>query len=230
MKRVCFAFMALGLAGCISFNETEYPAVSAPSLPKDREIRVQVAGFDAMFTSYTPVYGYSTVVGGDYWYGHHGRYYGGPYMTTVATETYIPQAAPTTMFRDRATETLEKCGFVLQAPNPAYRIEVTFSGPFISDGDYAKVLAWNILTILTADYGTQTWTAKLKLYGVATGKLLLSRDYSQKYEVTVWGPIPIFSPGAASKTKYNAIQSWCLTALTDLSVADAVDFLSKQVK
>ena len=223
-----FAFALVCLSGCVSFNETEYPVVALPHFPAGKEVKVQVSGFDALITSYIPVYGYSTVYGGDYWYGRHGHWYGGPYATTVATETYVPQASPTSAFRDRATETLEKCGAILRAPDPKYRIEVTFGGPMISDGDYAEMLAWNILTILTADYAAQTWTGKLKIYEVATGKLVFSRDYSQKYEVTVWGPIPIFCPGASSKTKYNAIQSWCLTALTDLSVADAVGFLTKQ--
>ena len=229
MKKILSSFVLIAaVAGCVSFNETVYPDVAVPQLPAGKEIKVQVSGFDAVITSYVPVYGYSTVYGGDYWYGPRGHWYGGPCATTVATETYIPQASPTSAFRDRATETLEKCGVILRAADPEYRIEVTFSGPYISDGEYAEMLAWNILTLLTADYAAQTWTAKLKIYACASGKMLFSKEYSQNYEVTVWGPIPIFCPGASSKTKYNAIQSWCLTALTDLSVADAVGFLTKQ--
>lgn len=215
------------LAGCISFNETEFPESPSSALPAGKALRLQVSGFDALVTSYVPVYGYSTVVHGGGWYGPHGRYYGGPYATTVATETFIPQASPTAVFRNRATETLEKCGYVLQTNDPQYRLEVTFGGPFTSDGDTWTSLAWNLLTLLTADYATQTWTAKLKIYDVKSGKLAFFRDYEQRYQVTVWGPIPLFSPGASEKTKYEAMQSWCLTALTDRTLADATAFLAR---
>ena len=220
--------LATALSGCVSFNETEYPQVVLPKAPAGKEVKVRVAGFDALITSYIPVYGYATVVGGDCWYGPHGRYYGGPFATTVTTETMVPQASPTSAFRDRATDALERCGFILNAIPPDYRVEVHFGGPFVSDGDSAETIAWNVLTLLTADYTAQTWTAKLKVYDGKTNKMLFFKDYAQKYEVTVWGPIPIFSPGASSKTKFNAVQSWCLTALTDLAIADAADFISKQ--
>lgn len=232
MKKTSGILMAaLGLlSGCVTFNETDCLQTPIRALPAGKSIKIQVAGFDALVTTYIPVYGYSTVIGGDVWYGPHGRYYGGPYATTVATETIVPQASPTTVFRDRAMETLEKCGFILQAPDPQYRLEVNFSGPFVSDGDTWTMVAWNVFTLLTADYGTQTWTAKLKLHDLKTGKLVFFKDYEQRYQVTVWGPIPIFCPGACSKTKYGAMQSWCLTVLTDQALADAADFLSKQTK
>ena len=230
MKTESLALIVLsaGLSGCVSFNETDYPQLSLQRIPEGKDVKVQISGYDALVTSYIPVYGYATVYDADCWGGPRGRWHGGPFVTTVATETYVPQASPTSEFRNRAMETLEKCGAILQSPDPKYRIEMTFGGPIVTDGDYAKILAWNILTILTADYAAQTWTGKLKIYEVATGKLVFSRDYSQRYEVTVWGPIPIFCPGASSKTKCNSIQSWCLTALTDRSVADAVDFLAKR--
>ena len=220
----------MALTGCLTFNETEIPQIAISALPADRAVRLQVAGYDALITTYVPVYGYSTVVAGDAWYGPHWGYYGRPYATTVATETLVPQASTTAVFRDRATETLEKCGYLLKTNDPQYRLEVTFGGPYVSDGDSWKAVAWNVLTILTADYGTQTWVAKLKIYDVKTGKLLFLRDYEQRYQVNVWGPIPIFSPGACDKTKYSAMQSWCLTTLTDQTLRDTTDFLSKQPK
>jgi len=217
-------------AGCVCFNETEIQPTAVPALPAGKSLAVQVAGFDAFVTTYTSVYGYSTVVGGDGWYGPYGRWYGGPYATTVATETIVPQASPTSAYRNRATETLEKCGYVLQTNDPQYRLEVTFEGPFVSSGDAWASFAWNILTLLTADYATQAWTAKLKIYHSKTGKLELIRDYEQRYEVSVWGPIPIFSPGACDKTKFAFIQGQCLTALTDRALLDAADFLSKHAR
>lgn len=230
MKSMMLGVALAALTGCVTFNETEFPSVSIGALPNGKSLRVQVSGFDAFITTYVPVVGYSTVVGGDVWYGPHGRYYAGPYATTMVTETYVPQASPTTIFRDRATETLEKCGYVLQTNDPQYRVEVNFGGPFTSDGELWKSVAWNVLTILTADYGSQDWTAKLKIYDVKTGKLLLFKDYSQHYQVNVWGPIPIFCPAACDKTKYSAMQSWCLTVLTDRALQDATDFLSKQAQ
>lgn len=223
-KRALCAVSLLALAGCMSFNETEFPAVSLTPLPADKPVKVQLAGFDAVITTYVPVYGYATVVGGPGWYGPHHRYCATPYAQTVATETIVPQAAPTTVFRDRACEALERSGCVLQAADPQYRLEVTFSGPVITDGDAWTGVAWNVFTLLTADYAAQLWTAKMKIHDVKTGRLVLFRDYEQRYSVTVWGPIPIFSPGASSKTKYSAMQSWCLTALTDRALADALVF------
>jgi len=225
--RILAAAVTLAFAGCVSFNETEFPVVSLTALPADRPAKVQLAGFDAVITTYVPVYGYTTVVGGAGWYGPHHRYSCTPYASTVTTETIVPQASPTTVFRDRACEALERSGCVLQAPDPQYRLEVTFSGPVITDGDTWTGVAWNVFTLLTADYATQLWTAKLKIHDVRTGRLVFFRDYEQRYAVTVWGPIPIFSPGASSKTKYTAVQSWCLTALTDRTLADALVFFGK---
>lgn len=225
--RLLSVLFAACLSGCVSFNETEFPQVDIRSLPEGRNPRVQLLGLDAVITTYTPVYGYATVMGGGSYYGYgpyRHRYYG-PYMTTVATETFIPQSTATSVFKDRAVEILEKSGCILQTTDPQYRIEVTFGGPYVSDSDSVKIFCWNLFTLLTADYGTQTWTAKLKIHEVKTGKLLFSSDYSQKYEVNVWGPVPLFSPGASSKTKYSVMQSWCLTALTDRTLADAINFL-----
>lgn len=228
IARLSFLSGLLALAGCMTFNETEYPQAPVAALPAGKTVALQLSGFDATITTYVPVYGYSTVVAAHPCYGPHGHYCGGPYATTIATETYVPQATATTVFRDRAAETLEKCGYLLQTSTPQYRLEVVFAGPFTSDGDTWADFAWNVLTLLTADYETQTWTAKLKIYDVQSGKLIHFRDFEQRYQVNVWGPIPIFSPGACSKTKYGAIQSWCLTALTDLTLSDATAFLSKQ--
>ena len=126
----------------------------------------------------------------------------------------------------RATDTLEKCGYILQTTTPKYRVEVKFSGPFVSDGEVAEAAAWSLFSILTADYGVQTWSARLKIHNLTTGKVELFKDYTQKYESLVWGPIPIFSPAGSDKSNYNMMQSWCLTALTDLAMADATAFLA----
>ena len=86
------------------------------------------------------------------------------------------------------------------------------------------------MSILSADYSVQTWTAKVKGYDNKTGKLVFHRDYSQRYEVAVWGPLPLLSPAGASKNTAKAMQSWCLTALTDRTTADVTAFLAGAVK
>ena len=121
---------------------------------------------------------------------------------------------------------MEKAGFILRAPSPRYGVEVKFDGPFVSDGERAAEAAWTIFSLLTADYGVNTWTAKLKVYEVATGKLLMHCDYSERYSALVWGPIPLFSPAGSDKTSVSSMQRWCLMALTDRAMADATAFLS----
>ena len=100
----------------------------------------------------------------------------------------------------------------------------------MTDSEKGMKALWLVLSILTADYSAETWTAKVKIYDNKTGKMVFHRDYSQLYEVTVWGPLPIFSPAGSSKNTANAMQSWCLTALTDRVMADATAFLAATVK
>ena len=229
MKRlIAAAAVAAMCAGCFTLHESEYPQVENASAG-GKDIKVQLAGFEASVTTYATVYGYETVY-------THGGYYrhrrGGGYWwpTTVATETYIPQTSKTTAFLDRATEILEVAGFNVKCEKPDYRVEVKFSGPAVSDGDRAVMAAWTLLSLLSADYGVQSWGAKMKIYDVATGKLLLMHEYGERYQAVVWGPVPIFSPSGSDKTSENAMQSWCLSALTDKAMADATAFLAARAK
>lgn len=222
--------MAVAVTGCFTVHQSEYPQVQMSKSTK-ADMGVQLSGFEATVTSYVPVYGYQTVWARepDY-YGRHGRYYrGGYHPTTVSTTTYVPQTNQTTVFVERAQEALEGCGYIVNAPNSEYRVEVKFSGPVVTDEDNTVEIMWVLLSALSADYSAQTWSAKLKIYEVASNKLIFSHDYSQKYSAAVWGPLPILSPAGSSATEYNTMQSWCLTALTDLTMADATAFLS-QVK
>ena len=224
IKAFSAAAAALALSGCFTVYQTPYPETSIRS-SKDGGpgTAVQISGFEATVTTFVPVYGYGTVVGrvpGPY------RRHGYIETTTIATETYIPRAEQTPEFRDRAAEALEMAGFNLQTTNPVYRVDVRFVGPSVSNTDRTVSFLWNILSILSADYGTQTWTAKLKIYEIATGKLAFYKDYTQKYQVAVWGPIPLLSPSGATDTSYNAMQSWTLSALTDIAVSDAAAFLA----
>ena len=228
MKKAILTLSMLAFAGCFTIFESEYPAVEMASAG-NADVKVQLSGFEAAVTTYEVLYGYETSYRYHHYYGYRRNYgYWGP--STVMTETYVPQTRATSAYIDRATEILELNGFNPKTDKPEYRIEVKFGGPFVSDGDRAAEAAWTIFSLLTADYGVHTWTAKLKIYDVATGKLLMHYDYSERYSALVWGPIPLFSPAGSDKTSTNSMQNWCLTALTDRAMADATAFLSAKAK
>ena len=223
MKRILtFSAMAI-LAGCFTVKETEFPQTSMTSLPEGKEVSVKLQGFQASVTDFMAVYGYDTVwVSGR----RHGRYGWRPgHYATVTSSTYVPQVRATDFFLSRASTSMESAGFVTKASQPDYLVEVEFGGPFVADSERGVAAIWMLFSIFSADYSVQTWTAKLKIYDNKTGKMVFHRDYSQRYEVAVWGPIPILSPAGSSKTTANAMQSWCLTALTDRTVADASAFI-----
>ena len=231
MKRIlpvtAFALVVGGLCGCWTVRQTPWPESAAKALQGGRELRVQLAGFDATVTSYLPVHGYTTVSGwSDPWYGGRRRRYGGYYSTTVSTTEFIPHVAKTSAYLNRATDAFEKCGCILQTTNPQYRVEVRFEGPYGEDGDGWAKFGWMLCTIFTADFDAQNWTAKLKIYDAPSGRLVFERSLSQRYEAVVWGPIPIFSPGCSDQTSGGFMQNWCLTALTDQAVAEAMECLN----
>jgi len=227
MKKIVPALMMTLLAGCFTLQETPYPETAMSALPEGKDLSVQLRGFKAVITEYMPVYGYDTI-----WVEGRprGRYGWMPgHYRTIATSTYIPQVSESDVFMQRAQTLAESSGFTTMSQQPDYIVDVTFDGPFVTDGERGVSAMWTILSLLSADYGVQTWAAKLKIYDNKTGKLVFHHDYSQRYEVTVWGPLPILSPGGSSKNTYNAMQSWCLTALTDRAMADAASFLVNKV-
>lgn len=223
-RRSVFAigFSVALLSGCFVCSETEFPKAQSVALVKGKEVTVQLAGFAADVTTYVPVYEYGTVFPGRPVFGRRRAFH---YPTTYSTQTYVPQVSTTTVFAERAAEIFEKGGCVLKSADPKYSVEVKFDGPFVSDGDSTVSALWSVFTIFTAGYGTQTWSAKLKIYDIKSGKLVYHKDYSQRYEALVWGPLPLFSPAGSSEISYGSMQSWCLSALTDLAAADALAFL-----
>jgi hypothetical protein len=226
-KIVAFSAMAV-LAGCFTVKETEFPQTAVTALPKDKNVSVKIQGFAATVTDYMSVYSYDTV-----WVRGrpHGRYgYTPGHYATVSSSTYVPQVRTTEFFLERARTSAEEAGFATQAQQPDYLVDVTFNGPFVTDSEKGVKALWLLLSIFSADYSVETWTAKIKIYDNKTGKMVFHRDYSQRYEVAVWGPLPILSPAGSSKNTANAMQSWCLTALTDRVMADATAFLASNVK
>ncbi len=228
---VFVASLMLALMGCWTVHESDFPQVEFSKAPANQDVCVQLSGFEAMVTSYQAVYGYETVMRPWHTHRHGRRYYGGISTETYATTTYVPQTTPTTAFVDRARERLEDAGYLVHATNaPRYRIDVKFSGPFISGEDRSAQALWLICSLLTADYAAQTWTADLRIYNTTTGRLLLHTDYTEKYSAAVWGPLPIFSPAGADEVTLNYGQTWCLSALTDRALADATAFIAAQSK
>ncbi len=201
------------------------------TVPQGREIRVALAGFAATLTEYVPIYGYSTayVDNGPYYYhGRHGHghfVYGGGHYETVTSRSYVPQTRSTDAFLKRAEASLEESGFLLRAAPVNWTVDVTFSGPFTTSQDRTLEWTWMLCSIFSAEYSTQTWTAKLKIYDSKTGKLVFHRDYSQKFEDVVWSPFFFIGLAGYDENTANFMQSWCLTALTDRALADTTAFL-----
>ena len=219
------------LAGCWTFREAAHPEIAVPAMPSGKDVRVQIAGFDATVTTYDAAYGYGTMTGfgGGPYYGRRGRYYGGGCgMATYQTTEYIPHREATSVYRNHATDAFERAGCIVQTKDPQYRVEVRFEGPFSESGDGWATAGWLICTIFTADYGAADWSAKLKIHDMKTGKMIHEKDFTERDEAVVWGPIPIFSPASGSRNSASTMKDICLTALTDRTVAEAVSFLSKQ--
>ena len=223
-----FGYSVISLfAGCWTVREAELPKPAAVSLPDGKELKVKVEGFEASVTTYEAAYGYGTVTGyGAPVYNCRGYSRGGYGTATYSTTEYIPHTESTPVYRNRATDALERAGCIVQAKDPQYRIEVRFDGPFTESGDGWATAGWLVCTIFTADFGAQDWTAKLKIHDLSSGKLIHEKDLMVRDEAVVWGPIPIFSPASASRTSSSVMKDNCLNALTDLAVAEVVTFLA----
>ena len=232
MKKIAWLLSCTALAGCFTLKQTEMPAVQVSRAPEGRDVKVAVAGYAATVTDYVSVYGSQTMyVDHGAYMTPHGHVYGaGGHYETVTSETRIPQVHQTDTFIRRAQNMLEDAGFLVRAPAPDYTVEVVFGGPFVKDDERALEFVWMLCSVLSCEYATQTWTAKLRIYDTKTGRVAFSRDYSQKYEDCAWSPI--FFVGLAGRTEnsFNFMQSWCLTALTDRTVSEASAFLARNVK
>jgi len=216
---------AMGLAGCFTISETERPATDAPVMTAAAtNITLAVRGFESMLTEYVVLSGYQTV----FYQGCGGRYgcYG-PGIGTAHTTTTIPRVRPSEMFLTQARDGFEDRGFNVMASTPDYVVEARFSGPQTSGEDASKSFALLIGSLFTCDYGTQTWQAQLRIHDNRTGRLVLSREYEQRYAVTGFSPIPLLGISGYERTNGNYMQCWCLGVLTDRIVAEATEFLTR---
>lgn len=231
MKKLTVLLPLVLLSGCFTLHRLDVQPVQMTRAPQGREIKVAVSGFAATLTQYIPVYSYGTayVNDGPYYYRHgrHRGWYGGGHYQTVTTETLVPQTSANEAFLRRAQSHLEENGFLLRAPSPEFTVDVTFEGPFVSSGDRTAEWAWMLLSVFSAEYSVQTWTAKLKVYDNKSGRVVLSHDYTQRFEDVVWSPLFFVGLAGYEENSFNYMQSWCLTALTDRALADATAFLSR---
>ena len=232
VKKVAFLLPCALLAGCFTLKQTPMPQVEMSRAPQGADVKVAVSGFAATVTDYIPVFGHQTVyVDHGPYYGRHGRrYWGGGHYETVTSETMVPQVRASDAFVTRAQNLLEDAGFLVRAPQPDYTLEVTFGGPFVRDDERAVEFAWLLCSVLSAEYSTQTWTAKLRIYDAKTGRVAFTREYAQKYEDCAWSPLFFIGLAGRTENSFNFMQSWCLTALTDRTVSDATAFLAQNAK
>ena len=216
------------LAGCFTLKQTEQPSFSLARAPEGRDVKVAVAGFAATVTDYVPVFGTQTVYvdRGPYVGRRGGRIWGGGRYETVTSETLVPQTRASDAYLRRAQTRLEDAGFLVRAPQPDYTVEVAFEGPFVRDDERAVACAWMFLSVLSAEYATQTWTATLRVYDAKTGRVLFAREGEQKYEHCVWSPLFFVGLSGCTENTFNFMQNWCLAALTDRMVAEAAAFLA----
>ena len=225
-RLVACALAAL-LAGCFTLHRTPQTHSAMTRAPDGKDVKVAVSGFAATITEYVPVYGHETVYvdGGWDWHRGHRAWYGGHYATTT-TSALIPQIKASEAFMRRAQSIFEENGFLLRSSPIDFTVDVSFEGPFITSDEQAVQWAWMLCSILSAEYSTQTWTAKLKIYDNTTGRIVFSKDYSQKFEDVVWSPIFFIGLAGYTENTFNYMQSWCLGALTDRACADATAFLA----
>ena len=226
MKRLFVFSACMALAGCWTFEQCEYPKTALTSAAEGSDVSVRLSGFEATVTTYDSAYSYTTVSEPYPYRDRHGRYHHAWGTSTYRTETLIPHTSPTRVFLDRATESMEKAGFVTRSPNPRFGVEVKFDGPFSEDGDNASMVCWTLFTLFTAERGIQNWGARLKIYDLATGKLLMEHSYAERYQATVWGPVPFTAIMGTDATSPGKMKGWCLSALTDRAIADATAFLA----
>lgn len=224
---VVLGSLSLVLSGCWTLSETEYPEVAIERLPTGKTVAVSLVGFEADVQKYVPIAGHEQMAtsAGD-------REDGPCAIENSSTNAYYcTRNTLTRKLIDRASVGLERKGYAVGNYNPQYAVEMKFMGPFDRDYDALKQLGLAICTIFTAEKNVVTWRAALKVYDRTDGnKVVFEKDYEQLYEVFVWGPIPVASPACSPKITGTACDSWILTALTDMGVADAAKFLRDKAK
>ena len=217
MKKI-LPIICAALCGCWTFNETPFPSVAVPAAPANTNIMVAVTGFTAALSETAWAYGYRTI------YVPGGCRHPG-YYETIPSQVSYTQMRGTDLFLRQALNAFEAAGYSIGANVPDWTVDVEFSGPFVTNGETAKTVAWQLCTLFFCDYSAMEWAARLKVRDNHTGRLAFHREYRQRYETNAVGLIPIFGISACGETSYNHMTSWCLSALTDQAIADAAAYL-----
>ena len=132
-KVIASLSMAIFFAGCFTLHQAEYPEVQMTRVPEGKTISARVAGFEATLTEYIPIYGYETSFVGGGRHGRRGHRHG--YMTTVMTETHVPQIRATAAYLSKAQNLMEENGFLLRVEKPDYSVEVGFGDMLTHDAE-----------------------------------------------------------------------------------------------
>jgi len=218
--------LPLAVAGCFTLSQSEYPKVEMTAVADG--VKLQMEGFQATVIDYTPIYSTSTYVSADpYWHGPYRRHRrGGMYWGTYTTETYVPTMRNTDVFLQRAISNLEKAGCILRATPATYTVVGSFAGPFTDEMASLKSLGVFLGSVLSARFEMLSYSAEVKVYETASGKLVFNRTYTQDYYASGWSPVPIFGIMDFEKVESAYMKSWCLTALTDRITADVSAWLA----
>lgn len=224
MKKILLPLALALCAGCWTFDQSVYPeSVDVAATPEAQRLKLQIAGFEATYTELQAVSGFQTF----YNPGYYGRYHYHPgYFETVPVTTYVANERVTDHYLKLARDRFEKAGYALADANADRIVEVTFSGPFEESGDTAASVLWPLCTVFFCDYGSQNWSAQLRIRDAKSGRLVFHHDYVQRYETKVFGLIPLFGIACCDETGFAFMKSWCLSALTARAVADATAFLA----
>lgn len=220
------AFAAV-LSGCWTISETEYPVVSTTAAPSGKSVVVKLANFR------TGVYNYKFVE-------DHETMQGAADPSTVKREfqqafvdssmSWMLQSSASGSLVSRAMTELMRQGYTIDPDKAKYQIEIAFKGPVWPEHDVLRQWGYYLCTLFTADNAKVTWSAQLQVRNAETDECLFSKDYTQEYEVMAWGPLPFLSPCFSLKTSVTHVNSWALTALTDVAIADASAFIANREK
>jgi len=196
MRNVSVACLAVSLlAGCFTISQTEYP--SAPIVRSVGDVHLQLEGFAA-----TSIVYYQAWTPSGYW----------------------PVAQPTDAYLRRASDSLERAGFLLRSAPADYSVSVDFArGGSHPDSGWHVAETLGTLTFMFR--GGEVWMAQLKVYDTRSGRCVFSREYQQTYEAHGWSFVPVFGFLDYDELRDEYVKGWCLNALTDRAVADAAVFV-----
>lgn len=219
--------LAVVLSGCWTVSETEFPSASTTPAPAGKAISVKFANFR------TGVYEYKAVEG-------HETMQGAADVNDVKKEfqqSYVDSSMNWMLHNSasgslvsRAMVELTRQGYVIDPKKAKYQVEIAFKGPELPEHDVLRQWGYYLCSLFTAENTKVTWSAVMQVRNAATDELLYSKDYTQEYEIMTWGPLPVLSPCFSLKTSVTHANSWAVTALTDVAIADATAFLAKQEK